>query len=344
MTRVAAVQPALVLGEVESNLARIEDLIRDAYREHSPEVIIVPEACSSPNVYSRRMPAVPRPIDGQPFQMLTRLARELGCVIGGGFLSIRRGHSYGTFTLAEPDGSVHLHDKDIPTAWEQNYYKGGDDNGVTFCNALGVKIGLMSGWEWARNRTSQRVRDAGVHAVFGGMCWPSFPTNWPGPLRGLCEAENARWIRQSHDLPGQVARRAGVAVVHAAHVGPVTGETPLVPWLSWPTTMVGQTQITERDGTILALLTIADGEGHIGADIELAPPTPSAPISTRFWMIDDFSLLSKVAWHAMNAHGSLKYRLRHAFKRFEWQSADSGDLPDEIPPTNNPWPPTAVSR
>ena len=32
--------------------------------------------------------------------------------------------------LAEPDGAVHLHDKDIPTAWEQHFYRGGDDAGV----------------------------------------------------------------------------------------------------------------------------------------------------------------------------------------------------------------------
>ena len=40
---------------------------------------------------------------------------------------------YGTYVLAEPDGHVHLHDKDIPTMWEQNYYRGGDDDGVTNC-------------------------------------------------------------------------------------------------------------------------------------------------------------------------------------------------------------------
>ena len=59
------------------------------------------------------------PVDGQPFQLLTRLARELDCVVGGGFVAVRGRDTYGTFVLAEPDGAVHLHDKDIPTAWEQ---------------------------------------------------------------------------------------------------------------------------------------------------------------------------------------------------------------------------------
>ena len=38
---------------------------------------------------------------------------------------------------------------------------------------LGITVGLMSGWEWARNRTSGRVRAGGAQLVLGGMCWPS---------------------------------------------------------------------------------------------------------------------------------------------------------------------------
>jgi hypothetical protein len=41
MTCIAVVQPALALGEVARNLERIEDLIRDAHREHSPAAILV---------------------------------------------------------------------------------------------------------------------------------------------------------------------------------------------------------------------------------------------------------------------------------------------------------------
>jgi predicted amidohydrolase len=183
MTRIAVVQPALELGEVEQNLARVEDLIRDAHREHGAAVIVVPEGFTTPNVYARVLRGTARPVDGQPLQMLTRLARELDCVLAGGFIAVRGRHTYGTFVLAEPDGAVHLHDKDIPTAWEQHYYVGGDDTGVVQCATLGCTVGLMSGWEWARFRTAGRVRAEGVRLVLGGMCWPSMPLNWPGPLR-----------------------------------------------------------------------------------------------------------------------------------------------------------------
>jgi predicted amidohydrolase len=342
MTRIAVVQPALALGEVEHNLARIEDLVRDAHREHHADVVIVPEGCTTPNVFARVLKGTARPVDGQPFQLLTRLARELGCVVGGGFVAVRAGDTYGTFVLAEPDGAVHLHDKDIPTAWEQNYYLGGDDDGVVQCGTLGVPVGLMSGWEWARNRTSKRVLGRGAQLVLGGMCWPSFPTNWPGPLRRLTEHEHAGWVRQAMELPGLVARRTGVAVAHAAHVGPITGETPLVPGLSWPTVMVGGSQICERDGTILASLSLEDGEGHVAADVKIAPPTPLDAIGDRLW-IQDFSLLTNAAWYGMNAHGAVGYKLRKATHRFPWLQWPSGDLPDEIAPSSAAEGPVATS-
>jgi predicted amidohydrolase len=334
MTRIAVVQPALALGELASNLERIEDLVRDAHREHSAEVIVVPEAFTTPNVFAKVLRGTPRPVDGQPFQLITRLARELDCVIGGGFVAVRAKHTYGTFVLAEPSGAVHLHDKDIPTAWEQHFYLGGDDPGVTRCDALGCTVGLMSGWEWARFRTSARVREGGAHVVLGGMCWPSMPLNWPGPLHWWAAREHGIWREQARALPGQVARLTGAPVAHAAHVGPIQGETPLGPGIPWKTSMIGESQVCERDGTILARLTLEDGEGHVAADVDVsAPPAPSLEIESRFW-IPRFTLTTHAAWYAMNAHGALAYRLRHARKAFPWQAWPAADLPDEIPPSS----------
>ncbi|EHN11614.1 amidohydrolase-like protein [Patulibacter medicamentivorans] len=327
--RVAAVQPHLELGAVESNLLRIEDLIRDAHREHDPQVIVVPEAMTSPNVFHDKLRGVARPVDGAPFQLLTRLSRELDCVIGGGFLARRGDDAYGTFVLAEPDGSAHLHDKDIPTAWENNYYRGGDDEGRFHCATLGLDVGLCSGWEWMRYRTSRRLR--GVDLVLGGMCWPSFPLNWPGPLRRWVDREHAVWRQGSRELPRQVARLVGAPVVHAAHVGPVESQTPLAPSIPWKTEMIGETQICDADGTIRARLTLEDGEGHIGAEITPGSVAPLDPLSDRFW-IPLVTPSTYAAWYAMNAHGRIVYRWRKARGLHEWQSWPAGDLPDELGP------------
>jgi len=342
MTRVAVVQPALALGAVEANLARVEDLVRDAHREHGADVVVVPEACTTPNVYAKVLRGAARPVDGQPLQLLVQLARELDCVVAGGFVAVRGRHAYGTFVLAEPDGAVHLHDKDIPTAWEQHFYVGGDDAGTPRCGTLGCTVGLMSGWEWARHGTAARVRAAGARIVLGGMCWPSMPLNWPGPLRTWARREDAIWRRQARELPAQVARLTGAPVAHAAHVGPVDGETPLGPGIPWRTHMLGESQVCDRDGTILARLSLEDGEGHVAADVDLAAPAPAEPVGDRFW-IPDMTVTTKLAWHGMNAHGALSYRLRHARRGFPWQAWPAGDLPDELPPADPSRAPAATS-
>ncbi len=333
MTRtvtIAAVQPALQLGAVEANLSRLENLIRDAHREHHADVIIAPEAGTSPNVYSRSLRAVARPVDGAPFQLYTRLARELGCVIGGGFLARRGGDVYGTYVLAEPDGHVHLHDKDIPTMWEQNYYRGGDDDGVTNCEALRAPLGLASGWEWARYRTARRLTGR-VQLLLGGMCWPSYPLNWGGPLKPWTRREHGLLRQFARELPHQMARLIGAPVAISSHVGDIRFETPLGPGIPWWTIMLGETQICERDGTILARLAYEDGEGHISAAVQLDDPQPLDPIDDRFW-IPNQTVSLRILWHAMNGHGAAKYQAMRLLRRHQWQRLPEGDLPDEIAP------------
>lgn len=330
---VAAVQPALELGAVEANLIRIEGLIRDAHRAHDPDVIVVPEAMTSPNVFHEAIEGVVRPVDGQPFQLLSGLALDLGCVLAGGFLARRGDDAYGTYVLAEPDGRAHLHDKDIPTAWENFYYRGGDDDGRIRCAALGCEVGLASGWEWARYRTASRLR--GVDLVLGGMCWPSYPLNWRGPLGRWSRREHAIFRLQARDLPRQVARLTGAPVVHASHVGPVEARSPSLPGVPWRTEMVGETQICDAQGTILARLSLEDGEGHIAAAVTPGAREPADAIENRFW-IPVMTASTEAAWYGMNAQGRFAYRLKRRRGRHRWQDWPGGDLPDELPPPIEP--------
>jgi predicted amidohydrolase len=328
---VAAVQAQLEVGAVEANLERIEDLVRDAHREHDPAVVVVPEAMTSPNVFSPKMADVCRPVDGAPFQLLTRLARELGIVVGGGFLARRGGDAYGTYVLAEPDGGAHLHDKDIPSAWEHHYYRGGDDDGRTHCRALGLDVGLASGWEWGRHRTAKRLR--GVDLVLGGMCWPSFPHNWQVPgLKQWAAREHDLWVRQNRELPAQVARLVGAPVVYAAHVGPVEARFPAAPVVPWRTQSLGDTQICAADGTVLARRTAAEGAGHVAAEVTPGSVAPLDELADRFW-IPAMSVSTHVAaWHVMNTHGKVDYWLRKRRGKHAWQQLPGGDLADELPP------------
>ena len=129
----------------------------------------------------------------------------------------------------------------------------------------------MSGWEWARYRTAgararrRRAARARRHVLAVDAAQLARRRCAGGP-----SASTAIWREQARALPGQVARLTGVPVAHASHVGPVTGETPLGPGIPWRTQMIGESQVCDRDGTILARLTLEDGEGHVAADVELA--------------------------------------------------------------------------
>jgi len=323
--KIAVVQPRLQVGEVDANLARVEGLVRSAHREHSPEVILLPEGMTSPNMYGRAMRNVARPVDGKPYQLLRSLARELDCTIGGGFMARRGADTYGTYVLVEPDGAAHLHDKDIPSLWENHYYRGGDDNGIS-TTAFGT-VGMANGFEWDRSRTARRARGK-VVAMLGGSCWWSFP-DWY-PVRRYFAREHQYNIGVAREMAGRMARAVGAPVAISQHVGDYRSASPLMPKVPYNTLAVGESQIVERDGTILARMTYQDGEGHVAAEITLAPPTPLDPIPSGFWLAPQ-TVSVHLVWHLYNNVGRAEYAINKRLGRHSWQQQPATDLPDYVP-------------
>lgn len=324
--RVAAIQPALRRGEVDWNLRRCEDLVRQAAREHSPDVIVLPEAFTSPNVFHPDLRNVAFPVDGVPYQMLRNLARELGCSVGGGYLAKRGSDTRNTFVLADPDGTTNLHDKDEPSVWEYAFYTPGTDDGV-FSHRLGT-VGLACGWETARGRTARRMVAAGVNLLLGGCCWPSYP-RWVFP-RGWFNRDQEYFRVWASDTTRNLARAVGAPTALAWHVGDIRGNTPAMPGIPWTTMMTGETQIAERDGTILQRMTYDDGEGYIAADVGIADPEPVDSIPGGFWLRPQ-TVTIHVVWHYMKQHGRLRYAIDKALHRFPWQDLPRHDIPNHNP-------------
>ncbi len=326
--RVVAIQLAVRLGEVERNLDHIADIVGQAAREHSPDMIFLPEVSTTPNLAHRAMRQCARPVDGAPLALYRRLAREYDCVVGAGALTIRGRDTRNTYYVCEPDGGVHLHDKDQPSMWENAYYGPGHDDGVM--QTLGGPIGCANGFEWVRCRTAERLRGR-VHLLAGGMCFPSFPSWWlTRPY--FWNREHATMLEFARESPGRMARVLGVPAVHPSHVGDVVMETPMLPGVPWPTILVGETQITDGTGAILDRLAYEDGEGYIAADVRWGEPQPLDPVPPRFWMTT-LPLSVQLIWHVANLHGRSKYLAMKALRRHPWQHdpAYGSDLPDRIP-------------
>ena len=318
--KVVAIQPRVALGEVERNLAHLEDLIGQAAREHAPQAIFLPESMTTPNLYHHSMRSVARDLEGTPMQMLRRAAREHDCLVGGGFIAVHGADARGTYALVEPDGRVHLHDKDQPSFWENNYSSAGVDDGVVE-TSLGP-IGLANGFEWGRTRTAARMLGR-VQLLAGGMHFPSFPT-WKVTRPWFWDRDHQALLQYARETPGRMARILGVPAVHPSHVGDVVMATPLLPGVDWPTICVGETRICDADGVTLGRLAYEDGEGWIAADVDMdAEPSPRDPLPTGFWN----SLLPisvHAVWHVGNVHGRVKYEAMKRLGMHAWQSGPRG--------------------
>lgn len=323
--RAVAIQPSLRLGEVGWNLRRCADLVRQAVREHSPDLVVLPEAMTSPNGYGRAMETVARPVDGEPLHVLRTLAREGDCVVGGGYLAVRGDETRGTYALCEPDGAVHLHDKDLPSFWENAYYRPGHDDGVVR-TSLGP-LGLACGWEWGRTQTIARLRGR-VQLLTGGMHFISYP-DWPLTRPWFKRRDQKLLEEYGRDLPGRCARFLGVPAVYSSHVGPLEIQTPLLRFLPWRAPMIGETQICDADGRRLARMSLADGEGYVCAEVALeADPAPRDPLPETFWNAQ-FPVSAHLVWYGGNAYGKAEYALKSRLGRHRW--SPSPDLPDHVP-------------
>ncbi|MFZ5562434.1 MAG: carbon-nitrogen hydrolase family protein [Thermodesulfobacteriota bacterium] len=300
--KIAAVQMTAELGHVEKNMAAAERLARQAF-DRGAQMVILPEFFTSAAGFSPVMDQAARPLDGGPARMLKRLAAEHDGMVGGSFISRRGAHQYNTFILAFADGTIYTHDKDQPTMWENCYYMGGADDGVL--NTPAGSIGVALCWEFVRARTARRLL-GNVDLVVGGSCWWSLPDRWLPGFSPRVREQNMTIMRET---PARFARLTGCPVVHAAHAGDFECRTPLLPGFAYRSHFLGETQITDGQGRILARMDRADGEGFVLADVEPGRKPPIEPIPDRFW-IPDLPGAIRFAWWYQNLHGKWYYR-RH---------------------------------
>ncbi|WP_165068115.1 carbon-nitrogen hydrolase family protein [Paludisphaera rhizosphaerae] len=297
--RIAAIQLRAKVGDVADNLSHAESLARQAFRDGA-QWVILPEFFTSPAAFSPAMLSAWLPLEGPALEMLRKLSRKHDSVIGGSFLAKSGDDCFNSFLLVFPDGRYYRHDKDLPTMWENSYYIGGSDDGVLRTPAGPVGAALC--WELIRSRTARRLLGK-VDLVVGGSCW------WDVPLPVAPEQvdDQARLRGMLRQAPGELARRLGVPVVHAAQAGEFIGLIPGVEGRTYDSRFLGEAQIVDGHGNVLARLADEDGEGIVTA--EIAPGRVQgdlAPIPDDFWTVE---IPSKTLerWDAFNDLGRTYY-------------------------------------
>jgi len=299
--RVAAIQMAPRLGDVAANLEQAERLIREA-QNRGAECIALPEMFTSAAAFHPDMLAAIRPVDGEPARFLQRLARQGNCMIGGSFLARRDGEAYNSFLLALPDGSLHRHDKDYPSLWENCVCIGGHDDGVLATPSRNVGAALC--WELIRSQTARRLFGK-VDLVIGGSCWWTLPDDGDpnSPLREI----NLHMLQQA---PVEFASMLGVPMVHGSHSGPFQGFfSPDLPDVPYDSAYLGEAMVVDAAGKVLARRAGDEGAGVVFAEISLPQKaSPSRPIPERFWTPEEMPEPWKESWKRWLATGSHYYR------------------------------------
>jgi predicted amidohydrolase len=206
--------------------------------------------------------------------------------------------------------------------WENCYYVGGGDDGVLATPAASVGVAMC--WELVRSRTARRLAGK-VDLVVGGSCWWDLPDAMAGPEMDALRARNLEILAAT---PGAFASMLGVPLVHASHAGEFAGLTPGAEETPYRSRWLGESQIVDGRGRILARRERREGEGVIVAEVSpgrLAEPW--APIPDDFW-IPDLPELMLEFWDRQNEHGRDYYeRVALPHRRGARGASDSVERP-----------------
>ena len=298
--RLCAVQLEVALGDVAANLHGCERLARAAAREGA-EAIALPEFFTTGAAFLPEVAAAAVAPDGAAAEMLRRVAREEGVLIGGSFLCRDPdGEVRNAFLLAGPEGLLGRHDKDLPTMWENALYVGGDDDGVI--EAAELSVGAAVCWEFMRSGTARRLRGR-VDLVLGGSNWWSIPPWPPAAYTRRAEAANAANARRA---PAAFGRYVGAPVVHAAICGEFSCPMPEFPAFTYRGHFQGGAQIADAAGTVLARRDRSEGSGYVIADVEARRSAPLEAIPDRFWL-HRRGPIAAVSWNTQRLAGRRWY-------------------------------------
>ena len=334
-TTVAAIQMGSHVGDMDANLEEAENWIRYAIKRGAKWVVLPEFFVSGMSYQPDKMLDAVQPIDGRATQMLRKLSQEGGAYIGGTFLAKSGDDVFNSFVLALPDGKVFSHDKDFPSGFvEHSFYAGGEDDVfVKQLQEFGVQtsaqeirsrpkniksgvfpvtdsmaVGVAICWEQIRCRTARRLRGK-VDLILASSAWGILD-----PDVGVAEVERddmVRWAKETKVMigrtPGRLARFVGSPAVHANTVGSgwsQDGRPGKPPMLARG---MGDSQIVDAQGKILARRPHSEGEGVVFAEVQIGRMTPADDVPEDEFWTPDFSEVLKQSWYNGGSYGREYY-------------------------------------
>ena len=303
----AAVQLEATTGDVSTNLERVEALCKKALASEA-KLIALPEFFTSRIAFGKEVYNAVLPPENEAVDLIKHLATKHECWIGGSMLIADGEDVYNRYHFVEPDGTIHLHDKDLPTMWENAVYAPGNDTGA-FKTSIGG-VGAAVCWELVRNQTIRRLKGK-VDVVMTGTHWWTLADNWGALIYRTLAAIGQYNRYMAENAPSEFARRLGAPVLQASHCGKFTTGFMLIPGLSfnipYSTEYVGCTQIVDAYGHVLAHRRAEEGSGIVIAEVSIGQVEPLVPIEDSFWL-PYLPIFVWLYWHQQNLCGKSYYR------------------------------------
>ncbi len=312
-TLVAAVQMYSVPGDIDGNLQRAENWALHAINRGARWIVLPEFFTSGMSFRPDTMQRAARPIDGQPTRLLVDVATKHHVFVGGSFLVQSGKHVVNTFVLACPDGRTLTHDKDFPSGYvEHAFYAGGEDKqfqklvadspfetrperiperpGNITSGLLPVNNQTTAGcalcWEGLRCRTARRLRGK-ADVILASSSWGLIDAEVG--VAEVTQNDLRRWGQQSVKLlramPGKLARMVGAPVIHANQIGGGWSQDARKDKPPMFTRAMGESQIVDASGNVVARRSFAQGEGIVEGKIAIQrlPPAEAIP-QDAFWI------------------------------------------------------------
>jgi len=302
MTAVAAIQMQARVGDLAYNLQHVETLLLEAI-EGGAKVIALPEFFTTAIVLDqdesvRRCVLPPNNI---ALNMLIQTCKRHQVLVGGSYLEQRPESSdvFNCYVIVRPDGSVTRHDKDRPTMIEGAFYVEGNTQGV-HATDFG-SVGTAVCWETIRTQTVRRLQ-GNIDFLMTGSHWWTTATNFSGMKKKLAvvDKENRQMLAKA---PAMLSKLLGVANIHASHCGDLKGLVAVFPGrlldVDFETELIGETQIVDHLGNVVARRFASEGPGVLIADLELTRQPVRLDLPDRYW-IPEMPLMTKIHWWQQN--------------------------------------------
>lgn len=298
--KVAATQMNIILGDVKSNLEKAVKLI-DKAASQGADVIVLPEFFTSGIAINPIMDLVPeRNKKHMIIETIKKKANDLNTIICGSILQTIGKDTYNSMVLIKPyEKHIHIHNKDIPTQFENKYYINGDKK--RNCGIYGMALC----WEMLRTKTIKELKKQ-TKIALAGSCWWGIPDG----------SENAELKMYNENLsketPRIFATIAGIPVVHSSLKGKIFGDRNLRCNDQVTRPLIGKCQIIDATGNTIASILDNDEDAVLVEELELREREVHDP-GRNFWMVNLRAEYIN-AWQKENTLGRQLYQERRKSK------------------------------